>query len=195
MSPESIHASNPESITERADHPTTSSETQRPESIHDHSSSGHSPVPASSTLESVTGSTDTTSGLGHRYNESVDRNDVTTPTPHEVPPSGDSSSSSSYSMDSNDSTTEKRQGRARRTIHQDTALDIETEVIEQVRENQTYRHSQQQEDSRRIYPTSPPKPGCWKTSPIFAPTCWSKAGTRRTRLAGPTSSRALLQKS
>nr|WP_214841519.1 DUF2981 domain-containing protein [Exiguobacterium sp. s122] len=148
----------PESITERADHPTTSSETQRPESIHDHSSSGHSPVPASSTLESVTGSTDTTSGPGHRHNESVDRNDVTTPTPHEVPPSGDSSSSSSSTMDSNDSTTEKRQGRARRTIHQDTALDIETEVIEQVRENQTYRHSQQQEDSRRIYPTSPPKP-------------------------------------
>lgn len=158
MSPKSIHATNPESITERADHPTTSSETQRPESIHDHSSSGHSPVPASSTLESVTGSTDTTSGPGHRHNESVDRNDVTTPTPHEVPPSGDSSSSSSSTMDSNDSTTEKRQGRARRTIHQDTALDIETEVIEQVRENQTYRHSQQQEDSRRIYPTSPPKP-------------------------------------
>lgn len=157
-SPESIHATNSESNAERADHPTTSSETQRPESIHDHSSSGHSPVPASSTLESVTGSTDTTSGPGHRHNESVDRNDVTTPTPHEVPPSGDSSSSSSSTMDSNDSTTEKRQGRARRTIHQETALDIETEVIEQVRENQTYRHSQQQEDSRRIYPTSPPKP-------------------------------------
>lgn len=148
----------PESITERADHPTTSSETQRPESIHDHSSSGHSPVPASSTLESVTGSTDTTSGPGHRHNESVDRNDVTTPTPHEVPPSGDSSSSSSSTMDSNDSTTEKRQGRARRTIHQETALDVETEVIEQVRENQTHRHSRHQEESRRIYPTSPPKP-------------------------------------
>jgi len=148
----------PESITERADHPTTSSETQRPESIHDHSSSGHSPVPASSTLESVTGSTDTTSGPGHRHNESVDRNDVTTPTPHEVPPSGDSSSSSSSATNSNDAVTEKHQGRARRTIHQDTVLDVETEVIEQVRENQTYRHSQQQEDSRRIYPTSPPKP-------------------------------------
>ncbi|WP_214818794.1 pLS20_p028 family conjugation system transmembrane protein [Exiguobacterium sp. s131] len=157
-SPESIHATNPESITERADHPTTSSETQRPESIHDHSSSGHSPVPASSTLESVTGSTDTTSGPGHRHNESVDRNDVTTPTPHEVPPSGDSSSSSSSTTGSNDSTTEKRQGRARRTIHQDTVLDVETEVIEQVRENQTHRHSQHQEETRRIYPTSPPRP-------------------------------------
>lgn len=157
-SPESIHATNPESITERADHPTTSSETQRPESIHDHSSSGHSPVPASSTLESVTGSTDTTSGPGHRHNESVDRNDVTTPTPHEVPPSGDSSSSSSSTTGSNDSTTEKRQGRARRTIHQDTVLDVETEVIEQVRENQTHRHTHNHEESRRIYPTSPPKP-------------------------------------
>lgn len=156
-SPESIHATNPESITECADHPTTSSETQRPESIHDHSSSGHSPVPASSTLESVTGSTDTTSGPGHRHNESVDRNDVTTPTPHEVPPSGDSSSSSSSTTGSNDSTTEKRQGRARRTIHQDTVLDVETEVIEQVRENQTHRHTHNHEESRRIYPTSPPQ--------------------------------------
>ncbi|WP_371816251.1 pLS20_p028 family conjugation system transmembrane protein [Exiguobacterium sp. s150] len=157
-SPESIHATNPESITERADHPTTSSETQRPESIHDHSSSGQSPIPASSTLESVTGSTDTTSGPGRRHNESVDRNDVTTPTPHEVPPSGDSSSSSSSTTGSNDSTTEKRQGRARRTIHQDTVLDVETEVIEQVRENQTHRHTHNHEESRRIYPTSPPKP-------------------------------------
>ncbi|WP_396128890.1 pLS20_p028 family conjugation system transmembrane protein [Exiguobacterium mexicanum] len=158
MSPESIHTTNPESITERADHPTTSSETQRPESIHDHSSSGHSPVPASSTLESVTGSTDTTSGPGHRHNESVDRNDVTTPTPHEVPPSGDSSSSSSSATNSNDSATEKRQGRTRLTIHQDTVLDVETEVIEQVHENQTHRHSQHHEESRRIYPTSPPRP-------------------------------------
>ncbi|MET2871846.1 pLS20_p028 family conjugation system transmembrane protein [Exiguobacterium profundum] len=157
MSPESIHATNPESITERADHPTTSSETQRPESIHDHSSSGHSPVPASSTLESVTGSTDTTSGPGHRHNESVDRNDVTTPTPHEVPPSGDSSSSSSSAMDSNDASTEKRQGRARRTIHQDTVLDVENEIIEQVRENQTHRHTHNHDESRRIYPTSPPR--------------------------------------
>nr|WP_114167493.1 hypothetical protein [Exiguobacterium sp. TNDT2] len=148
----------PESITERADHPTTSSETQRPESIHDHSSSGHSPVPASSTLESVTGSTDTTSGPGHRHNESVDRNDVTTPTPHEASHSSNSSSSSSSTTGSNDATTEKRQGRARRTIHQETVLDVETEVIEQVRESQTHRHSQHQEESRRIYPTSPPKP-------------------------------------
>ncbi|WP_371819211.1 pLS20_p028 family conjugation system transmembrane protein [Exiguobacterium sp. s28] len=158
MSPESNHATNPESITERADDPTTSSETQRPESIHDHSSSGHSPVPASSTLESVTGSTDTTSGPGHRHNESVDRNDVTTPTPHDAPHSSDSSPSSSSTTGSNDSATEKRQGRAQRTIHQDTVLDIETEVIEQVRENQTHRHSQNHEESRRIYPTSPPKP-------------------------------------
>nr|WP_215192805.1 hypothetical protein [Exiguobacterium sp. s7] len=159
MSPESIHATNPESNIERGpDHPTTSSETPRPEPIRDYSSSGHSPVPASSTLEPVTGSTDTTSGPGHRHNESVDRNDVTTPTSHEVPPSGDSSSSSSSTMDSNDASTEKRQGRARRTIHQDTVLDVETEVIEQVRENQTHRHSQHQEETRRIYPTSPPRP-------------------------------------
>lgn len=159
MSPESIHATNPESNIERGpDHPTTSSETPRPESIHDHSSSGHSPNPASSSLESVTGSTDTTSGPGHRHNESIARNDATSPTPHEVPPSSGSSSSSSSTMDSSDVSTEKRQGRARRTIHQDTALDIETEVIEQVRENQTHRHSQNHEESRRIYPTSPPRP-------------------------------------
>lgn len=159
QSPESIHATNPESNTEtRPDHQTRSSETPRPESIHDHSSSVHSPIPGSSTLESVTGSTDTTSGPGHRHDESVDRNDVTTPTSHEVPPSGDSSSSSSSTMDSNDASTEKRQGRARRTIHQDTVLDVETEVIEQVRENQTHRHSQHQEETRRIYPTSPPRP-------------------------------------
>lgn len=158
-SPESIHATNPESNIERGpDYQTTSSETKRPESIHNHSSSGHSPIPASSTLESVTGSTVTTSGPGHRHDESVDRNDVTTPTPHEVPPSGDSSSSSSSTTDSNDASTEKRQGRARRTIHQDTVLDVETEVIEQVRENQTHRHSQHHEESRRIYPTSPPRP-------------------------------------
>ncbi|WP_173057555.1 MULTISPECIES: pLS20_p028 family conjugation system transmembrane protein [Exiguobacterium] len=158
-SPESIHATNSESNAERGpDHPTTSSETPRPESIHDHSSSVHSPIPASSTLESVTGSTDTTSGPGHRHDKSVDRNDVTTPTSHEVPPSGDSSSSSSSTTDSNDASTEKRQGRARRTIHQDTVLDVETEAIEQVRENQTHRHSQHQEESRRIYPTSPPQP-------------------------------------
>ncbi|TCI75686.1 hypothetical protein EVJ20_13440 [Exiguobacterium sp. SH0S1] len=158
-SPESIHATNPESNTERGhDHQTMSSETQRPESIHDHSSSGHSPIPTSSTIEPVTGSTDTTSGLGHRHNESVDRNDVTTPTPHEVPHSSDSSPSSSSTTGSNDSATEKRQGRARRTIHQDTVLDVETEVIEQVRETQTHRHTQHHEESRRIYPTSPPKP-------------------------------------
>ncbi|WP_214750011.1 pLS20_p028 family conjugation system transmembrane protein [Exiguobacterium sp. s189] len=157
QSPESIHATNSESNAERGpDHPTTSSETPRPESIHDHSSSGHSPIPASSTLESVTGSTDTTSGPGHRHDESVDRNDVTTPTPHVVPPSGDSSSFST--TDSNDASTEKRQARTRRTIHQDTVLDVETEIIEQVRENQTHRHSQHHEESRRIYPTSPPKP-------------------------------------
>jgi len=157
-SPESIHATNPESITERADHPTTSSETQRPESIHDHSSSGHSPVPASSTLESVTGSTDTTSGPGHRHDESVDRNDVTTPAPHEATHSNGSSSSSSSTRDSSDAATEKCQGRARRTIHQDTVIDVETEVIEQVRENQTHRHTQNHEETRRIYPTSPPRP-------------------------------------
>ena len=157
-SPESIHATNPESNAERgSDHQTILSETQRPESIHDHSSYGHSPIPASSTLESVTWSTDSTSGPGHRHNESVDRNDVTTPTPHEVPPSSGSSSSSSSTMDSSDVSTEKRQGRARRTIHQDTVLDVETEVIEQVRENHTHRHTQNHEESRRIYPTSPPR--------------------------------------
>lgn len=159
QSPESIHATNPESNTERgSDHQTILSETQRPESIHDQSSSGHSPVPASSTLEPVTGSTDTTSRPGHRHNESVARNDATSPTSHEVPPSGDSSSSSSSTTDSNDASTEKRQGRTRRTIHQDTVLDVENEIIEQVRENQTHRHSQHHEETRRIYPTSPPKP-------------------------------------
>ncbi|WP_353048001.1 pLS20_p028 family conjugation system transmembrane protein [Exiguobacterium sp. E4787] len=158
-SPESIHATNSESNTEHGpDHQTRSSETKRPESIHDHSSSGHSPSPTSSTIEAVTGSTNTTSGPGHRHDESTARNDATSATHHEVPPSGDSSSSSSSTMDSNDSTTEKRQGRARRTIHQDTALDIETEVIEQVRENQTHRHTQNHEEMRRIYPTSPPRP-------------------------------------
>nr|WP_058765885.1 hypothetical protein [Exiguobacterium chiriqhucha] len=147
----------PESNAERGhDHQTMSSETKRPESIHDHSSSGHSPFPASSTIEPVTGSTDATSGPNHRHSESVDRNDVTTP--DEAPHSSDSSSSSSSATDSSDTATEKRQGRARRTIHQDTVLDVENEVIEQVRENQTYRHSQHQEDSRRIYPTSPPRP-------------------------------------
>lgn len=157
QSPESIHATNSESNAERGpDHPTTSSETPRPESIHDHSSSGHSPIPASSTLESVTGSTDTTSGPGHRHDESVARNDATSPAPHEAQHSNDSSSSSA--MDSSDTATAKHQGRARRTIHQDTVLDVETEVIEQVRENQTHRHTQNHEESRRIYPTSPPKP-------------------------------------
>ena len=153
-SPESIHATNPESNTERRhDHQTTS-----PESIHDHSSSGHSPSPTSSTLEPVTGSIDATSGSDNRHNESVDRNDVTKPTPHEVPHSSDSSLSSSSTTGSNDSATEKHQGRARRTIHQDTDLDVETEVIEKVRETQTNRHTQHQKESRRIYPTSPPKP-------------------------------------
>nr|WP_214762891.1 hypothetical protein [Exiguobacterium sp. s146] len=158
-SPESIHATNPKSNIERGpDYQTTSSETQRPESIHDHSSSGHhAPIPASSALEPVTGSIDAASGPGRRHNESVDRDDVTTPTPREVPPSGDSSSSSSSTRDSSDAATEKRQGRARRTIHQDTVFDVETEVIEQVRENQTHRHTQNHEESRRIYPTSPPK--------------------------------------
>ncbi|TCI67832.1 hypothetical protein EVJ22_13315 [Exiguobacterium sp. SH0S7] len=158
-SPESVHATNPESNTEsRPDHQTTSPETQRPESLHDHSRSGHSSSPASSTLEPVTGSIDTTSGSDNRHNESIARNDATSATPHEAPHSNDSSSSSSSATDSSDTATEKRQGRARRTIHQETVLDVETEVIEQVRENQTYRHSQQQEDSRRIYPTSPPRP-------------------------------------
>ncbi|MCV9901333.1 hypothetical protein OKS35_14485 [Exiguobacterium sp. N5] len=158
-SPESIHATNPESNTERGhDHQTTSSETPRPESIHDQSSSGHSPNHASSTLESVTGSTDTTSGPGHRQDESVARNDATSPTPHEATHSNGSSSSSSSTMDSSDAATAKHQGRARRTIHQETLLDVEIEVIEQVRENQTHRHTQNHEESRRIYPTSPPRP-------------------------------------
>ena len=157
-SPESIHATNSESNTEREpDHQTSSSETQRPESIHDHSSSGHSPVPTSSTIEPVTGSIDATSGPG-RHNESVARNEVSTPTHHEAPHSSDSSPSSSSTTGSNDSATEKRQGQARRTIHQDTMIDVETEVIEQVRENQTHRHTHNHEESRRIYPTSPPKP-------------------------------------
>ncbi|WP_371816343.1 pLS20_p028 family conjugation system transmembrane protein [Exiguobacterium sp. s141] len=158
-SPESIHATNPESNTERGpDHQTRSSETKRAESIHDHSSSGHSRIPASSTIEPVTGSTDATSGPGHPHSESVVRNDATSPTPHEVSHSSDSSPSSSSTTGSNDAATEKRQGRARRTIHQDTVLDVETEVIEQVRENQTHRHSQNHEETRRIYPTSPAKP-------------------------------------
>ncbi|TCI50374.1 hypothetical protein EVJ30_13060 [Exiguobacterium sp. SH5S13] len=158
-SPKSVHATNPESNTEsRPDHQTTSPETQRPESLHDHSRSGHSPSPASSTLEPVTGSIDTTSGSDNRHNESIARNDATSATPHEAPHSNDSSSSSSSATDSSDTATEKRQGRARRTIHQETVLDVETEVIEQVRENQTYRHSQHHDESRRIYPTSPPKP-------------------------------------
>ncbi|WP_214691603.1 MULTISPECIES: pLS20_p028 family conjugation system transmembrane protein [unclassified Exiguobacterium] len=155
-SPESIHATNSESNTERGpDHQTTSSETQRPESIHDHLSSGQSPIPTSSTIEPVTGSIDASSGSDHRHNESVARNDATSPTAHEATHSNGSSSSA---PDSSDTSSEKRQGRARRTIHQETALDIETEVIEQVRENQTHRHSRHQEESRRIYPTSPPKP-------------------------------------
>ncbi len=155
-SPESIHATNSESNTERGpDHQTTSSETQRPESIHDHLSSGQSPIPTSSTIEPVTGSIDASSGSDHRHNESVARNDATSPTAHEATHSNGSSSSA---PDSSDTSSEKRQGRARRTIHQETALDVETEVIEQVRENQTHRHSRHQEESRRIYPTSPPKP-------------------------------------
>lgn len=158
-SPESIHATNPESNPGRGpDHQTTSSETQRPESIHNHSISGHSPSSASSPLESVTGSIDAASGPDHRHSELVARNDATSPTPHEAPHSNGSSSSSSSTTDSSDTATAKHQGRARRTIHQDTVLDVETEVIEQVRENQTHRHSQHQEESRRIYPTSPPKP-------------------------------------
>ncbi|WP_214758506.1 MULTISPECIES: pLS20_p028 family conjugation system transmembrane protein [unclassified Exiguobacterium] len=158
-SPESIHATNPKSNTERGpDHQTTSSETQRPESIHDHSSSGHSPGPTSSTIEPVTESITAVPGPANHQNESVAQNDATSAIPHEAPPSGGSSSSSSSTMDSSDVSTEKRQGRARRTIHQDTVLDVETEVIEQVRENHTHRHSQQQEDSRRIYPTTPPRP-------------------------------------
>lgn len=156
-SPESIHATNSESNIERGpDHQTTATEAQRPQSIHNHSSSGHDLGPASSAPEEVSGSIDAASGPDHRQNESVDRNDVTTP--HGVSHSSDSSPSSSSTTGSNDSATEKRQGRARRTIHQDTVLDVETEVIEQVRENQTHRHSQHHEETRRIYPTSPPKP-------------------------------------
>ncbi|TCI24823.1 hypothetical protein EVJ32_12670 [Exiguobacterium sp. SH5S4] len=158
-SPESIHATNPESNTEsRPDHQTTSPERQRPESLHDHSSSGPSSSPASSTLEPVTGSIDTTSGSDNRHDESIARNDATSPKPHEAPHSSGSSPSSSSATDSSDSATEKNQGRARRTIHQDTVLDVENEVIEQVRENQTHRHSQHHEETRRIYPTSPPRP-------------------------------------
>ncbi|MCT4786273.1 pLS20_p028 family conjugation system transmembrane protein [Exiguobacterium aestuarii] len=154
-SPESIHATHSESNTERGpDHQTTSSETQRPESIHDHLSSGQSPIPTPSTIEPVTGSIDAASGPDHRHNESVARNDATSPTAHEATYSNGSSSSA---PDSSDTSSEKRQGRARRTIHQDTVLDVETEVIEQVREKQTHRHSQHQEESRRIYPTSPPR--------------------------------------
>nr|WP_214891167.1 hypothetical protein [Exiguobacterium sp. s142] len=154
-SPESIHATNPNSNIERGlDHQTTSSETLRPESIHDQASSGHSPSHASSTLEPVTGSIDAASGPDHRHNESVARNDATSPTTHEATNSNGSSSSA---PDSSDTSSEKHQARARRTIHQDTVLDIETEVIEQVRENQTHRHTQNRDESRRIYPTSPPR--------------------------------------
>ncbi|WP_214704198.1 MULTISPECIES: pLS20_p028 family conjugation system transmembrane protein [unclassified Exiguobacterium] len=158
-SPESIHATNPESNTERGpDHPTTSSETPRPESIHDHSSSGHSPSPSSSPIEPVTRSIDTASGPDNRQSESVAGEAPTSPTHHDVPRLNGSSSSSSSAPDSNDTVSEKRQGRARRTIHQDTLIDVETEVIEQVRENQTHRHTQNHEETRRIYPTSPPRP-------------------------------------
>ena len=158
-SPESIHATNPESNTERGpDHRTTSSETQKPDSIHDHSSSGHSPIPSSSPIEPITRSIDTASGPDNRQSESVAGEAQTSPTHHDVPRSNGSSSSSSSAPDSNDTVSEKRQGHARRTIHQDTVIDVETEVIEQVRENQTHRHSQNQEETRRIYPTSPPRP-------------------------------------
>nr|WP_214756858.1 hypothetical protein [Exiguobacterium sp. s157] len=154
-SPELIHAMNPESNTERGnDHQPTSSKTQSPESIHDQSSSRHSPSHASSTIEPVTRTIDNASG----QSDLVARNDATSAIPHEASHSSNSSSSSSSATNSNDSATEKRQGRARRTIHQETALDVETEVIEQVRENQTHHHSRHQEESRRIYPTSPPKP-------------------------------------
>ncbi|WP_214735061.1 MULTISPECIES: pLS20_p028 family conjugation system transmembrane protein [unclassified Exiguobacterium] len=156
-SPESIHATNPESNTERGpDHQTTSSETSRPESIHDHSSSGHSPSPSSSPIEPVTRSIDNASGPDNRQSESVAGEAQTPPTQQKTPHSNDSSTSST--IDSSDAASEKRQGRARRTIHQDTVLDVETEVIEQVRENQTHRHTQNHEESRRIYPTSPPQP-------------------------------------
>lgn len=156
-SPESIHVTNPESNTERGpDHRTTSSETQRPEAIHNHSSSGHSPSPSSSPIEPVTHSIDTASGPDNRQSESVAGEAQTPPTQQKTPHSNDSSTSST--TDSSDAVSEKRQGRARRTIHQDTVLDVENEVIEQVRENQTHRHSQHQEETRRIYPTSPPRP-------------------------------------
>ncbi|MCC9626693.1 hypothetical protein LPB41_34010 [Thalassospira sp. MA62] len=156
-SPESIHATNPESNTERgSDHRTTSSETQIPESIHIHSSSGHSPSPSSSPIEPVTRSIDTASGPDNRQSESVAEEAQTPPTQQKTPHSNDSSTSSA--PDSNDTVSEKRQGRARRTIHQDTVIDVETEVIEQVRENQTHRHTQNHEETRRIYPTSPPRP-------------------------------------
>lgn len=69
-----------------------------------------------------------------------------------------SGSSSSSASDSSDTAQEKRQGRARRTIHQDTGLDIESEVLEQVRENHTHRNTQNHEETRRMYPTSPPRP-------------------------------------
>lgn len=157
LSPESIHATNPESNAERGpDHQTTSSETSRPESIHDHSSSGHSPSPSSSPIEPVTRSIDNASGPDNRQSESVAEEAQTPPTQQKTPHSNDSSTSSA--TDSNDTVSEKRQGRARRTIHQDTVLDVETEVIEQVRENQTHRHTQNHEETRRIYPTSPPRP-------------------------------------
>lgn len=156
---ESIHATNRESNTERGpDHQTMSSETQIPKSIHDYSSSGHSPVPTLSTIEPVTRSIDATSGPGNRHDESTARNDATSATHHESSHSNGSSSSSSSATNSSDTATEKRQGRARRTIHQDTVIDVETEVIEQVRENQTHRHTQNHEETRRIYPTSPPRP-------------------------------------
>ncbi|WP_051545908.1 pLS20_p028 family conjugation system transmembrane protein [Exiguobacterium marinum] len=155
-SPESIHATNPESNTERRpDHQTTSSETSRPESIHDHSSSGHSPSPSTSPIKQVTGSIDTASGPDNRQSESVAGEAPMSPTQQKTQHSNDSSTSSA--PDSNDTVSEKRQGRARRTIHQDTVIDVETEVIEQVRENQMHRHTQNHEETRRIYPTSPPK--------------------------------------
>lgn len=133
-----------------------SERTSSPESIHDHSSSGHSPSPSSSPIEPVTRSIDTASGPDNRQSESVTGEAQTPPTQQKTPHSNDSSTSSA--PDSNDTVSEKRQGRARRTIHQDTVIDVETEVIEQVRENQTHRHSQHQEETRRIYPTSPPRP-------------------------------------
>ncbi|WP_214701389.1 pLS20_p028 family conjugation system transmembrane protein [Exiguobacterium sp. s57] len=156
-SPESIHATNPESNIESGpDQQTILSETQRPESIHDHSSSGHASSPSSAPIERITSSIDTASGPENRQGESVAGEAPTSPTHHDVPSSNGSSSSSV--PDSNDTVSEKRQGRARRTIHQDTVIDVETEIIEQVRENQTHRHTQNHEESRRIYPTSPPRP-------------------------------------